>query len=310
MDKPHFHRALLHPRHWGTWAGMAGWWLLCQLPYGCLRGLARLLSPLLMRLSHSRRRIAARNLALCFPALDESARQQLLRDNFFSTTLALFETGMAWFWPHWRLRRLFTVTGLEHLDDGSGRGVILMAMHFTTLDIGAAFINMSATIDGMYRPHKNPVFDYIQRKGRERHNAHTTVIPRKDVRGMVRALKRGRVIWYAPDQDYGPKQSVFAPFFGVEAASVTATATFARLGNARVVPFVQTRLAGGAGYRVTVYPALQDFPQGDERADARAINHFIEQRILEQPEQYMWVHRRFKTRPPGESSLYRRDRPG
>lgn len=306
MEKPRFHISLLHPRHWLMWLGIVLWWLISQLPYPCLRGLAKLLAPILKAAGKSRRRIVQRNLELCFPQLTDAERSQLLEDNFFSTSMALFEIGMAWFWPQWRLRRLFTIEGLEHLQAAEDEGVILMAMHFTTLDIGGAFVNMSASIDAMYRPHKNPVFDYVQRKGRERHNPATVVIPRDDVRGMIRALKRGRTIWYAPDQDYGPKQSVFAPFFGVEAATVTATAKFARVGKARVVPFVQTRLPGNEGYKVTIYPALQDFPQGDERGDAQRINGFIEDRINEQPGQYLWAHRRFKTRPAGETSLYKR----
>jgi Kdo2-lipid IVA lauroyltransferase/acyltransferase len=306
MEKPRFHISLLHPRHWLMWSGITLWWLISQLPYPWLRALARLLAPVLKLAGKSRRRIVQRNLELCFPQLTDVERSQLLEDNFFSTSMALFEIGMAWFWPQWRLRRLFTIEGLEHLQTNEDEGVILMAMHFTTLDIGGAFVNMSASIDAMYRPHKNPVFDYVQRKGRERHNPATVVIPRDDVRSMIRALKRGRTIWYAPDQDYGPKQSVFAPFFGVEAATVTATAKFARLGKARVVPFVQTRLPGNKGYKVTIYPALQDYPQGDERDDAQRINSFIEERINEQPGQYLWAHRRFKTRPPGETSLYKR----
>ncbi len=306
MEKPRFHISLLHPRHWLMWCGITLWWLISQLPYPCLRALAKLLAPVLKLAGKSRRRIVQRNLELCFPQLTDAERSQLLEDNFFSTSMALFEIGMAWFWPQWRLRRLFTIEGLEHLQAAEDEGVILMAMHFTTLDIGGAFVNMSASIDAMYRPHKNPVFDYVQRKGRERHNPATVVIPREDVRSMIRALKRGRTIWYAPDQDYGPKQSVFAPFFGVEAATVTATAKFARLGKARVVPFVQTRLPGNKGYKVTIYPALQDYPQGDERDDAQRINNFIEERINEQPGQYLWAHRRFKTRPPGEASLYKR----
>ena len=306
MDKPRFRRALLHPRYWLTWLGFGCWWLVVQLPYPCLRGLARLLAPLLQRVGKQRRHIVERNIALCFPELSAHQRQQLCAENFFSLAMALFETGMAWFWPQWRLRRLCSFEGLEHLqrEQEQGQGVLLMAMHFTTLDIGAAFINMSAPIDGMYRPHKNPVYDYVQRRGRERHSASTTVIPRDDVRGMIRALKHGRAIWYAPDQDYGRKQSVFVPFFGVEAASVTATATFARLGRAKVIPFVQTRLPGNQGYRLTVYPPLADYPQGDEYRDAQRINQFIEDCIKAQPEQYLWAHRRFKTRPVGQSSLY------
>lgn len=306
MDKPRFRPALLHPRYWLTWGLIGLWWLLSQLPYPCLRGLARLLAPLLLKFGKSRRKIVERNLELCFPDKSALERQQLLADNFFSTAMALFETGMAWFWPTWRLRRLFTIEGLENLQRDDGQGTLLMAMHFTTLDIGAAFVNMSSQIDGMYRPHNNPVYDYVQRKGRERHDPNTEVLTRDDVRGMIRNLKKGHAIWYAPDQDYGRKQSVFAPFFNIEAASVTATGKFARLGKARVVPFVQTRLPGSRGYKVTIYPALENFPQGDEREDTSSVNRFIEARILEQPEQYLWAHRRFKTRPEGEPSLYKK----
>ncbi len=306
MEKPHFRLALLHPRYWLTWSFILLWWLISQLPYPCLRGIARVLAPLLQRFGKSRRRIVSRNLELCFPDKSAVELEQLLSENFFSTAMALLETGMAWFWPRWRLRRLFTIEGLEHLERGDGQGTLLMAMHFTTLDIGAAFINLSSKIDGMYRPHKNPVYDYVQRKGRERHNDSSQVLTRDDVRGMIRNLKKGRAIWYAPDQDYGPKQSVFAPFFGIEAASVTATAKFARLGKARVVPFVQTRLPGNRGYKVTIYPALEDFPRGDDREDTTTVNRFIEARIMEQPAQYLWAHRRFKTRPTGEPPLYKK----
>ncbi len=304
MEKPRFRKNLLHPRYWFTWLGFGCWWLIVQLPYPFLRGLAYVLALVLKITARRRRYIIQRNIELCFPELSVEARQRLCDANLFSTAMAFFETGMAWFWSRWRLRRLFTVSGLDYLRQNEGQGVVLMAMHFTTLDIGAAFMNMSASIDGMYRPHKNPVYDYVQRKGRERHNRASAVIPRDDVRGMIRALKRGRVIWYAPDQDYGRKQSVFAPFFGVEAASVTATANFARISHAKVIPFVQHRLPGNKGYQLTVYPPLDGYPQGDEYADAVQINRFIEDRINEQPEQYLWAHRRFKTRPEGLPSLY------
>ncbi|GAA5315786.1 MAG: lipid A biosynthesis lauroyl acyltransferase [Candidatus Pelagadaptatus aseana] len=304
MERPQFKIALLHPRYWLTWLFFLMWFLLVQLPYPLLCAIAWLLSKLFLVTALRRRRIAERNIELCFPEMSAVDRKKLIHDNFYSMAMALPETGMAWFWPQWRLRRLFKIQGLEHLNNDDERGVILMAMHFSTLDIGGAFLNMCADVDAMYRPHKNPVYDYVQRRGRERHSSDTQVVTREDVRGMVRRLKQGRAVWYAPDQDYGPKQSVFVPFFGVQAATVTATGKFARLGNARIVPFVQHRLPRCRGYEVTVYPELDNFPTGEEEADAVRINRFIEQRILEQPEQYMWVHRRFKTRPPGEPKLY------
>jgi Kdo2-lipid IVA lauroyltransferase/acyltransferase len=253
-----------------------------------------------------RRMIARTNLALCFPGWTEDRRDQILRENFASNGIALFEMAMAWWWPRQRLARLARIEGLEHLQKASaqGRGVVLMSMHFTTLEIGAALLGQRATIDGMYREHANAAFDFVQRRGRERHNADAVAIEREDVRSMLKSMRSGRAIWYAPDQDYGRKASVFVPFFGVVAATVTATSTFARLGKALVIPFTQTRLPGAKGYQLTLHPPLENFPSGDEKADALRINQFVEQAILAQPEQYMWVHRRFKTRPEGEPRPY------
>lgn len=223
-----------------------------------------------------------------------------------SVGMAFFETGMAWFWPRWRLKRIYSIEGLEHLESAQadGVGVILMAFHFTHIDIGAKLLGMSVSIDGTYRPHNNPVYDLIQRWGRERLTQQGTAIPRGDVRAMVKALRKGRFIWYAPDQDYGPKHSMFVPLFGVQAATVTATSELARLGKARVVPFTQTRKADGSGYHVHIRPPLSDFPSGDAERDTLKVSSVVEQCISEQPTQYLWVHRRFKTRPEGEPSLY------
>jgi KDO2-lipid IV(A) lauroyltransferase len=281
---------------------------LVQLPYAALLRLGRVLGALMYRVAGSRRRIARRNLELCFPALDEAARERSLKDNFASTGIAFFEMAMSWWWPRARLQRLAHIEGLEHLQaaQAEGRGVILMALHFTTLEIGAALLGQRHTIDGMYREHKNPLFDYIQRRGRERHNLDASAIEREDVRGMLKVLRAGRAIWYAPDQDYGRKQSLFVPLFGIPAATVTATTKFARLGRALVLPFTQERLADGSGYRLVIHPPLADFPGESEEADCLRINRWVEQVVSATPEQYLWAHRRFKTRPEGEASLYRR----
>jgi KDO2-lipid IV(A) lauroyltransferase len=307
MDRPRFRARFLHPRFWLLWLGLGLLWLLVQLPYVCLLWLGRGLGALMFHLAGSRRRIARRNLELCFPELSEARREQLLRENFASTGIAFFEMAMSWWWPRQRLARLARIEGLEHLQraQAEGQGVILMAFHFTTLEIGAALLGQRQTIDGMYREHSNPVFDYVQRRGRERHNADATAIEREDIRAMLRVLRAGRAIWYAPDQDYGRKQSLFAPLFGIPAATVTATTKFARLGKARVVPFSQSRLADGSGYRLVIHPPLEEFPGESEEADCRRINQLVEQAIRQQPEQYLWAHRRFKTRPDGEPSLYR-----
>lgn len=305
MQQQRFSPALLHPRYWLTWVGFALWWLLAQLPYTWQLRLGRGLGWLLWHLAKRRRRIAERNIALCYPRLSAEEQARLVRANIESTAIAVFESGMAWFWPARRLRKLFTVEGIEHLQRAAqqGQGVLLVAMHFTNLDIGGAMLCLEHSIDSVYRPHNNAVYDYLQRRGRERHSLATQLIPRHDVRTLVKALKAGRAIWYAPDQDYGPKHSVFVPFLGVQTATITATAQLARMGNARVIPFVQTRLPGG-GYSIRVYPPLENFPEGDDLADATRINTFIEARVRENPEQYMWVHRRFKTRPEGEPEIY------
>ena len=235
-------------------------------------------------------------------------RKRLLKENFVSTGIAFFEMAMSWWWSKPRLAKLAHVEGLEHLQQAQreGQGVILMAFHFTTLEIGAALLGQQHTIDGMYREHKNPLFDFIQRRGRERHNLDSLAVERDDVRGMLKLLRAGRAIWYAPDQDYGAKQSIFVPLFGIQAATVTATSKFAKLGKARVVPFTQQRLADGSGYKLVIHPPLTDFPGASDEADCLRINQWVERAIHACPEQYLWAHRRFKTRPPGEPKLYQK----
>jgi len=306
MDRPRFRACFLHPRFWGLWLGLGLFWLIVRLPYAWLLRLGRGMGALTYRLAGSRRRIARRNLELCFPELSAAERERLLKENFASMGIAFFEMAISWWWPRQRLARLAHIEGLEHLQraQAEGRGVILMALHFTTLEIGAALLGQRQTIDGMYREHINPVFDYVQRRGRERHNADATAIERDDIRAMLKVLRAGRAIWYAPDQDYGRKQSLFVPLFGIPAATVTATTKFARLGKALVMPFVQSRLADGSGYRLTIYPPLEDFPGESEEADCLRINRWVEQAVRQHPEQYLWAHRRFKSRPNGEPSLY------
>ena len=306
MERARFRAAFLHPRFWPLWLGLGVLWLVVQSPYAVLLGLGRALGAAMWLTAASRRQIAARNLELCFPELDAAARERLLRENFASSGIAFFEMAMSWWWPRARLARLARIEGLEHLQAAQreGQGVILMALHFTTLEIGAALLGQRHTIDGMYREHKNPLFDYVQRRGRERHNLDSTAIERDDVRAMLKVLRAGRAIWYAPDQDYGRKQSIFVPLFGIEAATVTATTKFARLGRARVLPFTQQRLADGSGYRLTIHPPLADFPGESEEADCLRINQWVEQAVRACPEQYLWAHRRFKTRPAGAPKLY------
>lgn len=298
-------RDLFAPRYWPSWLLLAVWFLLAQLPYRVQWLLAHLLSPLL-RLNKKRLRIARTNLRLCFPELSEAERERILRENLFSTTMAVMETGIAWFWPAWRLRGLYRVSGLEHLSEREeGQGALLLSLHFTTLDLGSAMLGQHIIYDGMYTPHKNKVFDAVQKNRREKYSEGGLTIPRTSVRTMVSHLRRGRMIWYAPDRDLGPKVSIFVPFFGVPAATVTATGTFARMGQARVIPFTQRRLDKARGYELVIHPPFEDYPTGDEYQDALRVNEFMEREIRKCPEQYFWAQPRFKTRPPGEPPVYR-----
>ncbi|AQT59974.1 LpxL/LpxP family Kdo(2)-lipid IV(A) lauroyl/palmitoleoyl acyltransferase [Cellvibrio sp. PSBB023] len=305
MASPQFNRALLAPRHWPTWIGFGFWFLIAQLPYSWQMALARRLAPLL-RLNKKRLNMARTNLQLCFPQKNEQEIEQLLADNLQSTTMAIFETGIGFFWAKSRLRKLFSITGLEHIEQAKaeGQGALLLSLHFTTLDIGSAMLGVCVNYDGMYSPHKNKVFDYVQKVRREAYVKEGIAISRDNVRAMVGQLRKGRMIWYAPDRDLGAKVSVFVPFFGVPAATVTATAQFARMGRAKIIPFSQYRRADDSGYDVVIHAPFENYPTGDELADARRVNEFVEQEILKAPEQYLWAQPRFKTRPEGEAKIY------
>jgi len=305
MAEVKFSYSLLQPQHWPSWFGLVFWFFLAQLPYAIQYALAKLLSPLL-RLNKKRLRLAKINIGLCFPNLTDAEREKLLRDNLFSTAMALFETGIAWFWPKWRLRRLFSITGVEHIRQAQAenKGALLLSLHFTTLDIGSAMLGQHVNYDGMYNPHSNPVYDYLQRTRREAYCKGGLAFSRDNVRAMISHLRKGRMIWYAPDRDMGRKLSVFVPFFGVQTATVTATSQFARMGRAKVIPFSQYRLPWAKGYQVVIHPPFENFPTEDEMADARRVNEFMENEILKCPEQYFWAQRRFRTRPEGEEKIY------
>jgi len=298
-------RSLLSPRYWPSWLGAGLWFLIAQLPYRVQWWIARALAPLL-KLNKKRYFYAKRNIELCFPHLSAYERHKLLEENLVSTAMAVFETGIAWFWPGWRLRRLFRVRGMEHVEAAQekGEGALLLSMHFTTLDIGSALLGQVMNFDGMYRPHGNPVYDLLQKRRRETYSKDAVAIPRDSVRQLVARLRQKRFIWYAPDRDLGSTNSLFVPFFGVQAASVMATGKLAKMGRAQVIPFTQRRLPGGKGYELVLHPPFEDFPSGDDYQDTLRVNQFMEWEISKCPEQYFWAQPRFKTRPEGEPSLY------
>lgn len=251
-----------------------------------------------------RRGIAARNLALCFPEWDDAKRETVLRGHFAALGMGIFELGLAWWAADERLRRVCRVTGLEHLDAAlaRGRGVLLLSGHFSTLELAMRLLILFRPIHGVYRPHGNPVMDFHMTRRRAHHAEQA--IPRDDVRGMAKCLRANQALWFAPDQNFGHKGSVFVDFFGVTAATNTATARLAKMTGAAVVPFACRRLPECAGYELSLSPALAEFPDADVVAATQRVNQALEDAVRAAPEQYFWIHRRFKDRPPGEAEFY------
>ncbi|AVJ18339.1 lipid A biosynthesis lauroyl acyltransferase [Serratia sp. MYb239] len=302
---PTFERSFLRPRYWLLWIGLGILYLLVLLPYPLIYRLGHLLGRIAKRFMPRRVKIARRNLELCFPDMPAAEREALVTRNFESVGMGLFEVGMAWFWPDWRISRWFAVNGLENMQKAreNGRGVLLIGMHFLTLELGARIFGMQNPGIGVHRPHNNKLMEYVQTWGRLRSNKY--MIDRKDVKGMIRCLKQGEIIWYAPDHDYGRQSSVFVPFFAVpNAATTTGTYLLARMGRPAIVPFVPRRLPHAKGYELIIQPPLDNFPLDDDTKAAAYMNKVVEEQVLLAPDQYMWLHRRFKTRPAGEASLY------
>ena len=285
-----------HPANLPVWLGLALLVPLAQLPWHWLLGLGRGLGRMSWHLARQRRHIAETNIRLCFPELEADEQQRLARESVISAGVATMEIVGVYFRGRLRLASRMEVEGLEHLQQArrQGRGVLLLGMHFTSLEVAGYLLSTIAPYGAVYRPNDNPLLDRIIRRGRARHVSY--YIDRSDLRGLVRHLRQGDIVWYAPDQDYGRKHSVYAPFFGVPAATITATARIARLSASPVVPMAYYRLPKGR-YRLAFQPALGNFPSGNDQDDAARINHIIEQAVRQAPEQYLWVHRRFKHQP-------------
>lgn len=300
-----FHWQYLAPRYWPIWLGLGLMKLMAALPFPWQVAMGGQIGRWIGKAARRRRRIAKINLELCFPELSPRQRSELLDAHFAALGIGLFETAMAWWAPDEKLRGLARVEGIEHLQRAldRGKGVILLTGHFTTLELGARFITWHQPFHAMYRSHKNLLYEAVMRRERERRSRFPP-LPHEDLRGLLRAFRKGRAVWYAPDQNHGGRNSVFVPFFGIPACTITATSRLAALSGAAVVPYFPRRLPGTNGYEVVILPALDNFPSGDVVEDTRRINEMLEQHIRQVPEQYLWVHRRFKTRPPGSPSLY------
>ena len=305
MTSPRFQASFLHPRYWLTWFGLGILFLLVQLPYPVLYRLGVWLGRTSMRFLKRRVSITRRNLQLCFPDLTPEQVEARIVSNFESLGMGLLETGMAWFWSDARVKRWFDVSGLHNLKKAqeNNQGVLVIGVHFMSLELGGRAMGLCQPMMAMYRPHNNKAMEFVQTWGRMRSNK--AMLDRKDLRGMVHALKKGEAVWFAPDQDYGPRGSVFAPLFAVdEAATTSGPYMLARLANPALITVVLVRKPAGKGYDLVIQPALQDYPIDDELAAAAYMNRVIETEIMRAPDQYLWLHRRFKTRPAGTPSLY------
>lgn len=305
MTSPRFQASFLHPRYWLTWFGLGILFLLVQLPYPVLYRLGVWLGRTSMRFLKRRVSITRRNLQLCFPDLTPEQVEARIVSNFESLGMGLLETGMAWFWSDARVKRWFDVSGLHNLKKAqeNNQGVLVIGVHFMSLELGGRAMGLCHPMMAMYRPHNNKAMEFVQTWGRMRSNK--AMLDRKDLRGMVHALKKGEAVWFAPDQDYGPRGSVFAPLFAVdEAATTSGTYMLARLAKPALITVVLVRKPAGKGYDLVIQPALQDYPIDDELAAAAYMNRVIETEIMRAPDQYLWLHRRFKTRPAGTPSLY------
>ncbi|NOI66980.1 LpxL/LpxP family Kdo(2)-lipid IV(A) lauroyl/palmitoleoyl acyltransferase [Vibrio sp. 99-8-1] len=298
LYKPTFSLSLIYPKYWGVWIGFAILALFVNvLPYKLLYFIGRKLGQWGMKFSKKRVFIANRNLELAFPDMSEQERSTMVTENFKNTGLALIETGIAWFWPEWRFKRLLSFGDLEELYqfDQNKKGVLVCAVHALNLEITArAFSTVNLQGYGVYRPHNNPAYNFIQHWGRT--HGGNQAIDRKDVKGMIRALRDGARIFYLPDHDYGRRKSVFVPFFAVDnACTTTGTSILAYTGQC-AVSFVSGFRNNQGKYDLIAEKSVHEqYPQKDEYAAAIFVNQHVEKTILKAPEQWMWLHKRFKT---------------
>ena len=290
----------------GAYLALGIFWLMHWLPLPVLRASAGVFGHLLFYCARSRKHVGRVNLRLCFPAATEAWREALLRRHFVLFTQAAFDRAKMFWSPLATITDMTRIIGMDELLRLEGEPVILMGIHNVGLEFGGVGIalRLQTPLSLIYSVQSNPVINKAMVKGRGRFN-HSILFERQHpLRGVVKTLRQGHPLCYFPDQDFGPRDSIFLPFFGVPAATITGTSRLARMAGARIVPVV-TRLTP-RGYDIELFPAWENFPSDSLAADALRINAFIEEQVLQAPEQYFWLHKRFKTRPPGEADFYAR----
>ena len=291
-------------RHLFSWLIYLKLWVWAQLPYRLLLGIGIILGTAFKHLSKSRRRVIQKNIATCFPELNDEEQTQLINQNYRETGMMVSHTLKAFLsWDDGFFKNL-NIEGANHLEQAQakGKGVLLVSGHFTALDIGGRVISQQFPVSGVYRPHKNPVQEYVVKQSREKYAKQ--MFTRDELKGIIKELKAGGIVWYAPDQDYRRGQSVFSNFFGTQASTITATHQLARISGCQVMFYSVKRTSEKPYYQLAISPALENFPSKDPQLDTDRINEGIESMVKDAPEQYLWLHKRFKTRPEGEDKFY------
>jgi Kdo2-lipid IVA lauroyltransferase/acyltransferase len=276
-------------------------WLAHWLPLRALAWIGNAVGAALFWLIPERRRVTRINLAKCFPQMPEPERDRLARAAFRAFCRGFVDRAVLWWGSPERIKRMVRVEGLEHFD-AAGARVVVLAPHFAGIEAAGLRLSIDRDMSTLYQHQKDPVVDRQLLKGRTRFRSNI-VSRQQGLRKVLRWINSGIPFYYLPDLDFGRKGTTFVPFFGVPAATAVGLSYIARTTGARVVPCVARMLPHG-GYVARFYPPWRDFPSGDDAADARRMMAFIEERVLEMPEQYHWLHKRFKTRPEGEPRLY------
>lgn len=305
MTKTKFNfKPFLAPKHWPTWIGVIILRTLTLLPYRMQMSIGRFIGYLSYLLIPKRRHIVETNIQVAFPDLNDEEQKSLVKKTFASTGMGIFEAAMAWWGSKRRLQSMITINGIEHLQNAlaQGNGVILLTAHFNCLELGARLLSLVQPIQVTYKRAHNPLMDAIVRHSRKRN--FIDAINSYDTREMIKGLKKNVATWYAMDQDFGPRLHVFAPFMDVPTCTLVTTSKLAKMSGAIVIPYFPKQLDDCCKYELTIHPALENFPSGDDLEDTTQINDLITQHVKDAPDQYLWVHRRFKTRPPGEPDLY------
>jgi KDO2-lipid IV(A) lauroyltransferase len=298
-------RRFLLPRYWGVWLGLGLTWLLLILPQRLRVATGARLGDLFYLLSRRARYAAERNIEMCFPELNAWMRRDLLRRHFHAFGAAMMAVSLVWWASASRLLSLVRFRNREHYDRAlaEGKKIILLAPHFLGLEVAGLVLGRERLMISMYKEARNDLVDWLMRRSRLRYGG--ALFERDShLKGMIRLIRAGYPFYYLPDQNPGEADHVFAPFFGIPTATLTALSRIARLTEAVVIPCFTRLLPKGNGYEIIFYPPFENFPSKDPLADAAQMNAAIEAGVREMPEQYMWTYKRFKQRPPGEPSLY------